>query len=94
MIDGYVKSGNMGAVRKLFDERAWRLEEVVKLIKSMPYAANGIILSSFLCACGYWKDVTRAEGVDMDPLNDGNNVMFGICMRWKKDGETWRTLRD
>ncbi|PQQ09739.1 pentatricopeptide repeat-containing protein [Prunus yedoensis var. nudiflora] len=41
--------------------RAGCLEEVEKLIESMPYDANGIILSSFLFACGHSEDVTRAN---------------------------------
>ncbi|KAA8520450.1 hypothetical protein F0562_014706 [Nyssa sinensis] len=61
--------------------RAGRLEEAEKLIESMPYEANGIILSSFLFACGYAKDVKRAERiikktVKMEPWNDGNYVML------------------
>ena len=47
----------------------------------MPYEANGIILSSFLFACGYAKDVTRAErirkkAVNKEPWNNGNYVML------------------
>ncbi|KAK0582030.1 hypothetical protein LWI29_020626 [Acer saccharum] len=80
--------------------RAGRLDEAEKLIKSMPYEANGIILSSFLCACGYWKDVTRAERVvnkviDMDPWNDGNYVMlrnlYAVEERWR-DAENIKGL--
>ncbi|KAK6121614.1 hypothetical protein DH2020_044641 [Rehmannia glutinosa] len=41
--------------------RAGRLEEAEKLIESMPYEANGIILSSLLFACGYAKGVARAR---------------------------------
>ncbi|KAK7256419.1 hypothetical protein RIF29_29865 [Crotalaria pallida] len=43
--------------------RAGCLEEAEKLIQTMPYDANGIILSSFLFACGYFKDIKRAERV-------------------------------
>lgn len=43
--------------------RAGCLDEAEKLMKSMPYNANEIILSSFLFACGYFKDVERAERV-------------------------------
>ncbi|GAA0147577.1 hypothetical protein LIER_07240 [Lithospermum erythrorhizon] len=61
--------------------RAGCLEEAEKLIEIMPYEANGIILSSFLFACGYFKDVIRAErvinkAIALDPLNDGNYVML------------------
>ncbi|CAL5340336.1 unnamed protein product [Camellia sinensis] len=61
--------------------RAGCLEEAEKLIESMPYEANGIILSSLLFACGYAKDVTRAERIrqkviKMEPWNDGNYVML------------------
>lgn len=59
--------------------RAGCMEEAEELIKSMPYKANEIILSSFLVACGYSKDVTRAkkvlnEAIEIDPQNDGNYV--------------------
>ncbi|XP_027351400.1 pentatricopeptide repeat-containing protein At2g44880 [Abrus precatorius] len=43
--------------------RAGCLEEAENLIQTMPYDANGIILSSFLFACGYFNDVSRAERV-------------------------------
>ncbi|XP_061375910.1 pentatricopeptide repeat-containing protein At2g44880 [Gastrolobium bilobum] len=43
--------------------RAGCLDEAEKLIQTMPYNPNGIILSSFLFACGYFKDVSRAERV-------------------------------
>ncbi|CAI0389916.1 unnamed protein product [Linum tenue] len=58
------------------------LEEAESLIHSMPYEANGIILSSFLSACVNSKDFTRAESVlnqavNVEPRNDGNYVMLG-----------------
>ncbi|PSS26392.1 Pentatricopeptide repeat-containing protein [Actinidia chinensis var. chinensis] len=61
--------------------RAGCLEEAEKLIDSMPYEANGIIMSSFLFACGYAKDVARAErirkkAINMEPWNDGNYIML------------------
>ncbi|KAK2988450.1 hypothetical protein RJ640_007480 [Escallonia rubra] len=61
--------------------RAGCLEEAEKLIDRMPYAVNGIILSSFLFACSYASDVTRAKRVlekttEMEPWNDGNYVML------------------
>ncbi|XP_059633855.1 pentatricopeptide repeat-containing protein At2g44880 [Cornus florida] len=72
--------------------RAGCLEEAEKLIESMPYEANGIILSSFLFACGYVKDVARAErviqkAIKMEPLNDGNYVilrnLYAAEKRWR-----------
>ncbi|KAI6702797.1 hypothetical protein NL676_011933 [Syzygium grande] len=61
--------------------RAGYLEEAEQIIKSMPYEPNAIILSSFLFACGYFKDVMRAERirsrtVNMEPQNDGNYIML------------------
>lgn len=58
----------------------------------MPYEANGIILSSFLFACGCAKDVERAERIrnkviNMEPWNDGNYIMlrnlYSKERRWK-----------
>ncbi|KAK6143049.1 hypothetical protein DH2020_023397 [Rehmannia glutinosa] len=68
----FCKMGNLGA---------GRLEEAEKLIESMPYEANGIILSSLLFACGYAKDVARAEkvvkkAIILEPCNDGNYIML------------------
>ncbi|CAK7347728.1 unnamed protein product [Dovyalis caffra] len=72
--------------------RAGCLEEAENLIKSMPFEANGIILSSFLFACGFSKDVARAQrmlnqAVNMEPYNDGNYVMmrnlYAMEERWK-----------
>ncbi|KAJ7961899.1 Pentatricopeptide repeat-containing protein [Quillaja saponaria] len=71
--------------------RAGRLEEAEKLITSMPYDANEIILSSFLFACGNFKDVKRAERVlkeagKREQWNDGNYVMlrnlYATEQRW------------
>ncbi|KAL3615534.1 hypothetical protein CASFOL_041195 [Castilleja foliolosa] len=61
--------------------RAGCLEEAERMIESMPYEANGIILSSLLFACGYAKDVARAEkvvtkAISMEPRNDGNYVIL------------------
>ncbi|KAL6130601.1 hypothetical protein ACLB2K_068980 [Fragaria x ananassa] len=69
--------------------RAGCLEETEKLIKSMPYDVNGIILSSFLFACGYYEDVTRANkilelAVKLEPWNDGNYVMLRNLYARKK----------
>lgn len=72
--------------------RAGHLEEAERLIESMPYEANGIILSSFLFACGYAKDVTKAErvvkkAITVDPCNDGNYIMlrnlYATERRWR-----------
>lgn len=61
--------------------RAGCLKEAEDLINSMPFEVNGIILSSFLFACGYANDVERAERVlkkvsTMEPMNDGNYIML------------------
>ncbi|KAG6394322.1 hypothetical protein SASPL_144906 [Salvia splendens] len=72
--------------------RAGHLEEAERLIESMPYEANGIILSSFVFACGYAKDVTKAEkvvkkAITVDPCNDGNYIMlrnlYATERRWR-----------
>ncbi|KAK3001570.1 hypothetical protein RJ639_022116 [Escallonia herrerae] len=72
--------------------RAGCLEEAEKLIDRMPYAVNGIILSSFLFACLYASDLSRAKRVlekttEMEPWNDGNYVMlrnlYATERRWK-----------
>lgn len=72
--------------------RAGHVEEAERLIESMPYEANGIILSSFLFACGYAKDVTKAEqvvkkAITVDPCNDGNYIMlrnlYATERRWR-----------
>ncbi|GAV82453.1 PPR domain-containing protein/PPR_2 domain-containing protein, partial [Cephalotus follicularis] len=82
--------------------RAGCLEEAEKLIKSMPYAANGIIISSFLSACGYSKDVMTAErviknAINMDPWNDGNYVtlrnLYAAEERWRDAEEVKRLMR-
>lgn len=61
--------------------RAGCLDEAENLIKAMPYDANEIILSSFLFACCYSKDVSRAErvlkkAVKMEKEGAGNYVML------------------
>ncbi|KAL9297130.1 hypothetical protein ACSQ67_023026 [Phaseolus vulgaris] len=72
--------------------RAGCLDEAEKLIQAMPYDANGIILSSFLFACGYFNDVSRAERVlkevvKMDEDVAGNYVilrnMYATEQRWR-----------
>ncbi|XP_054819899.1 pentatricopeptide repeat-containing protein At2g44880 isoform X2 [Prosopis cineraria] len=71
--------------------RAGCLDEAEKIIESMPYNANGIILSSFLFACWYYKDVARAErvhkeAVKMDQMSGGDYVMlrntYATEQRW------------
>ena len=57
------------------------LDEAEKLIESMPYEANDIIISSFLSACVNRKDLSRAErlikrATEMDLLNAGNYVLL------------------
>ncbi|KAL0339339.1 UNVERIFIED_CONTAM: Pentatricopeptide repeat-containing protein [Sesamum angustifolium] len=56
------------------------------------YEANGIILSSLLFACGYAKDLTRAEkvvkkAITLEPGNDGNYIMlrnlYAAERRWR-----------
>ncbi|KAL2330056.1 hypothetical protein Fmac_017637 [Flemingia macrophylla] len=72
--------------------RAGCLDEAEKLIQTMPYDANGIILTSFLFACRYFNDVKRAERVlkevvKMDEDVAGNYVilrnMYATEQRWK-----------
>ncbi|KAK7394558.1 hypothetical protein VNO78_15089 [Psophocarpus tetragonolobus] len=71
--------------------RAGCLDEAENFIQTMPYVANGIILSSFLFACGYFNDVLRAERVlkevvKMDEDVTGNYVMlrnlYATKQRW------------
>lgn len=82
--------------------RAGLLDEAEKLIESMPYEANGIILSSFLFACGYRKDIKRAENVmkkviKLEPFNDGNYVMmrnlYAEHRRWGDADEMKKLMR-
>ncbi|KAB2595193.1 pentatricopeptide repeat-containing protein [Pyrus ussuriensis x Pyrus communis] len=82
--------------------RAGCLEEVEKLIEVMPYDPNGIILSSFLFACGHYGDVTRANEVlkkvaKLEPGNDGNYVMlrnlYARKRRWSDAEEIKRLMR-
>uniref|UniRef100_A0A7N0UR34 Uncharacterized protein n=1 Tax=Kalanchoe fedtschenkoi TaxID=63787 RepID=A0A7N0UR34_KALFE len=76
--------------------KAGCLHEAEKLMESMPYKANRIILSSFLSACGSSKDIMRAErvtkkAIEMDPSNDGNYIMlrnlYAAEKRWKDADE-------
>lgn len=82
--------------------RAGCLEEAEKLIRSMPYKANEIILSSFLFACGYSKDVKRAkkvlsDAIKLDPGNDGNYVavrnLYAAERRWNDVEEIKELMR-
>ena len=82
--------------------RAGCLEEAEKLMESMPYEANGIILSSFLFACGQSKDVDRAERAlkmanKVEEGNDGNYVMlrnlYAKEKRWKEADEVKDIMR-
>ncbi|KAF4402283.1 hypothetical protein G4B88_003204 [Cannabis sativa] len=77
--------------------KAGCLEEAEKLIERMPYEANGIILSSFLSACGYFNDFSRAKkalenAVQLEPENDGNYVtmrnLYASERRWGDADET------
>lgn len=81
--------------------RAGCLEEAERLIESMPYAANGIILSSLLFGYGNAKDVEMAEKVvkkviNMEPENDGNYIMlrnlYAGERRWRDVEEIKRLM--
>ncbi|XP_057981612.1 pentatricopeptide repeat-containing protein At2g44880-like [Malania oleifera] len=82
--------------------RAGLLDEAEKLIESMPYEANGIILSSFLFACQYSKDVRRAErvikkAIEIEPCNNGNYVilrnLYALERRWRDVEEIKERMR-
>lgn len=82
--------------------RAGFMEEAEELIKSMPYKANEIILSSSIFACGCSKDVTRAkkvlsEAMEIDPQNDGNYVamrnLYATERRWNDADEIKGLMR-
>ncbi|KAI9124887.1 hypothetical protein K1719_004214 [Acacia pycnantha] len=71
--------------------RARCLDVAEKIIETMPYNANGIILSSFLFACGYYKDIVRAErvlkeAVKVDRMSGRDYVMlrnmYATEQRW------------
>ncbi|XP_010524431.1 PREDICTED: pentatricopeptide repeat-containing protein At2g44880 [Tarenaya hassleriana] len=72
--------------------RAGYMEEAEALIRNMSFEPNGIILSSFLSACGNVNDLKRAErvlesAVKLEPRNDGNYVLlrnlYAAGKRWK-----------
>ncbi|KAF8412937.1 hypothetical protein HHK36_000909 [Tetracentron sinense] len=82
--------------------RAGCLQDAEQLIENMPYEVNGIILSSFLFACGCRGDVTRAERVmknllKMVPQEDGNYVMlrnlYAGERRWRDVEEVKELMR-
>ena len=61
--------------------RAGCLDEAENLIQAMPYDPNEIILTSFLFACCYFEDVSRAErilkmAVKMEKEGAGDYVML------------------
>ncbi|XP_074270489.1 pentatricopeptide repeat-containing protein At2g44880-like [Silene latifolia] len=69
-----------GCVIDLFG-RIGDLDEAEKVLHSMPYEANEIVISSFLSACVNRKDLFRAErvlneAVKVNPLNAGNYVLL------------------
>lgn len=81
--------------------RAGRLEEAERLIESMPYEANGIMLSSLVFGYGNAKEVGRAEKVvkkviSMEPENDGNYIMlrnvYAGERRWRDVEEIKRLM--
>ncbi|XP_071716973.1 pentatricopeptide repeat-containing protein At2g44880 [Rutidosis leptorrhynchoides] len=70
--------------------RAGYLEEAETVMDSMPFEVNDIILSSFLSACNYAKDVERAERILNKTYgkacNDGNYItlrnLYATDKRW------------
>ncbi|KAK4774139.1 hypothetical protein SAY87_029158 [Trapa incisa] len=83
--------------------RAGQLDEAENLINTMPFKANGIILSTFLFACGYYKNAARAERMikkfaTMEPWNDGNYIilrnLYAMENRWKDVEEIKGLMRE
>ncbi|OWM90804.1 pentatricopeptide repeat-containing protein At2g44880-like [Punica granatum] len=83
--------------------RAGCLDEAENLINHMPYKVNGIILSSFLFGCGYFKDAARADRVIKnstiaEPWNDGNYVilrnLYAMERRWRDAEEIKGLMRE
>lgn len=83
--------------------RAGLLDEAENLINTMPYKPNGIILSSFLFACGYYKNAMRAEKVikkfaAVEPWNDGNYIilrnLYAMEKRWRDVEEIKSLMRE
>ncbi|XP_035834321.1 26S proteasome regulatory subunit 8 homolog A-like [Helianthus annuus] len=71
--------------------RAGCLDEAERFMDDMPFEMNDIILSSFLSACGYAKDVKRAERIlnktcEKGVHNDGNYItlrnLYAQDRRW------------
>ncbi|KAJ6320705.1 hypothetical protein OIU78_015987 [Salix suchowensis] len=97
LVDMYAKFGNLGLARRVFNDMTDRsLVSWTALIGGMPFEANGIILSSSLFACGFSKDVTRAQrvlnqAVNMEPHNDGNYVMVRNLYAME---EWWRAVKE
>ncbi|XP_024010758.1 pentatricopeptide repeat-containing protein At2g44880 [Eutrema salsugineum] len=82
--------------------RAGHLKEAEDVITNMPFVPNGIILSSFLSACGQYKDIERAErilnkAVELEPQNDGNYVLlrnlYAADKRWDDVGMVKRMMK-
>nr|XP_043626468.1 pentatricopeptide repeat-containing protein At2g44880 [Erigeron canadensis] len=82
--------------------RAGRLEEAETTMDNMPFEANDIILTSFLSACGYAKDIKRAERILRKTYgkyfhNDGNYItlrnMYATDKRWIDVEEVQEMMR-
>ncbi|XP_076958801.1 pentatricopeptide repeat-containing protein At2g44880-like [Bidens hawaiensis] len=82
--------------------RAGCLEEAEKIMDDMPYEVNDIILSSVLSACGYAKDVKRAERIlnkkyEKGVYNDGNYItlrnLYAQDRRWVDVEEVLGVMR-
>ncbi|KAK9071337.1 hypothetical protein SSX86_009905 [Deinandra increscens subsp. villosa] len=82
--------------------RAGCLEEAERVMDDMPFEVNDIILTSFLSACGYAKDVKRAESIlnkthDMELHNDGNYItlrnLYAKDRRWGDVEEMMGVMR-
>ncbi|XP_016194180.1 pentatricopeptide repeat-containing protein At2g44880 [Arachis ipaensis] len=76
--------------------RSGCLDEAEKLIRTMPYDANEIILSSFLFACGYFNDVTRAERVLQEAVKSGKWCVGDYVMMRNlyATEQRWRDVED
>ncbi|CAL0328152.1 unnamed protein product [Lupinus luteus] len=76
--------------------RAGCLGEAEKLIQTMPYNANEIILSSFLFACGYFKDVARAERVlkEAEKMEKGNAGNYVLLRNLYATEKRWTDVED
>lgn len=83
--------------------RAGCLEEAEKMMDDMPFEVNDIILSSFISACGYAKDVKRAESIlnksyEKGLHNDGNYItlrnLYAKDRRWVDVEEVLGVMRN